>query len=205
MAKPEKHPKDDSNLNPPDSGTPENPDFGAIMPEKAADPAQEIVEDIEGYQHKLEDEWDQAKEKYESKINKIMDDFLKENILDAAPIPEKPKKSESKEIRKPHDPHRINRLLADVERTLQRKEKKRSPFHFLSDIRPPIINVSVRRGKFFNLKKFWPTVSHRLALLGFGVWFFSPLHIAKVTKLPYAHTTGPIISDGKNLYCRLVS
>lgn len=179
MSESEKKRKDDMNLTPA-QGTPKPPEFETVIP------------DIEEYQEKIEREWQSAKQSYESNINKIMNDFLKENISDITrekPHPEPTYKSPPK-----HDPERLSRLLAHVEKEIQTQIKPKG-FSFLSGMRPPIINIPMHSPKVFSFKSL--ILALMLITGAATTWFFSSYRISAVTELPYAHATGPIIADGK--------
>lgn len=163
-----------------------NPKLDAILPDGAPEAA-ELVGDIEDYQKRLEREWEVAKVAYESKINRIMDEFLTEGMADIKESAKNAPKTES-------SPH-LKHLMADVEDELRRmQDKPQLPF---SGFSKPTIARGTARPFFAN------TIKNETRGLAVGLFLliagmaYSYLNAVTTVRLPYTHTLGPIVVNNQ--------
>lgn len=178
-------------------------DFKDIPPSSA-----ELIDNLDSYQKRVENEWDSAKASYQAKINQIMEEFLKqgftvENPTKTAgatppPRPDKPETMGPPPPPKSHtqDPY-IAKLLSRVEEELRHVDRKGPKVPFFG---------SEGTGLGLPWKPSWKQrllVEWKKTLLGlmgaicigsaFYYFFTSP----RLIDLPYGHTLGPVIIGDK--------
>lgn len=174
-------------------------------PAPTVPPKIEILSDIDEYQDRIESQWESTKVNYQDKINKILDEFIQQNLHNPQAPPDL--KSE------PRKPPPINPTpsSADInsevrlERLLKRAEKVMGMAGAAGRFKspPPPINPFQLE---WNANKSWLgriwqhkyIVGGALLLCGGSValWmtFKSPL---SARTLPYTHATGLIVEDQK--------
>lgn len=209
MGFPEKERKDESKKQGPKDPPP--PKLDAIMPHSGGP---NVFREIDDYQKKIENEWESAKENYQKKIDKIMDDFITQT--GGVPDPGKPIDPASPEMPKGKIPsghpteaplpfpksatdEKLDRLMDNVHKTLQQVEYKSHLLAQPERRKPPIINVA------WKPMRPWYRRLRNLFLgalvaggIGFGVWY-TFIRVNPVTPLPYPHTSGLLI-QGKDVY-----
>lgn len=190
MGLPEKDPKDD------------------IPPSTA-----ELIENIDSYQRRVEEEWDAAKASYQKKINDIMEEFLQQGLsaLESQTPPppsqtngKKPSVSPSgledhfesapQRPRQP-DPH-VARLISQVEKELRKTRKKRQPFSIFPP-QPEPFQLGWQAPWYYLTRGRKMVIGVGLGALALFMTGFFFLRTPSVVPLPYAHTLGPILSDDK--------
>ncbi len=169
----------------------------------------ELIDNIDSYQKRVENEWDSAKSSYQAKINQIMEEFLKQGFTVESPskstssIPPRPGKPEPTGQTPPppkppsQDPY-IAKLLSRVEEELRHVDRKgpRVPFFNSSD--PTALGLPWKPTWKQRLIVEWKKavgLAGLLALTGFVFLYF--FTTPKEISLPYGHTLGPVILGDK--------
>jgi len=212
MAFPEKERKDDPNFNDPPKKAPDTEGDPAVTPDEIH--PYEVFQEIDKYQRKIEQEWDQAKESYQKKIDGIMSDFLKENRLpfsDEKSPPPSPKKTLPKQPpSKPKKPlfapppgdvgkaPEFDALMINVQKTLKRLENNSKYLTYSRPPDSPVINVDMRFLRSpVKRKIFWIFSSCTLFVgICFSTWYYR-FTVPFSSPLPYSHTSNLIIQDDK--------
>src|SRR5260221_14054668 len=122
MSTPNKERKDDTNKEP--------VELKAILPGETPPTVGEIFGDIDDYQKKIEQEWEQARNAYQEKIKKILDDFSTTSL--PPEIESLPPKFSSEKItpktplapNNTRDEDRLKTLLSQVEAALRKVDQK---------------------------------------------------------------------------------
>ncbi len=184
MSTPEKKPKDD--------GKDVKPELGAILPD--------MFSDLDNYQQKIEQDWEETKNSYKNKINDILEDFMAQNPATGEKTPSMSKPSAPSEPRiEPVSSaeERMERLLSRVERSLHSSEERSRIFSGWRMERPSIINIgwdgsheTLRRWRGLGL-------AAAAALLIIGGAYSHFFRIADVTPLPYIHPSTIAFVDDK--------
>lgn len=170
--------------------------------------AAELIENIDSYQKRVENEWDTAKAAYQSKINQIMEEFLKQGFTveqPDAPASPPPRSSpkDRPEFEQPtpqknsaQDPY-IAKLLSRVEQELRNADIKSRKLSFFSSRPSSAFQLDWKptglQGLVHRVRRFAPLLAVAAIAAGLFVWLMTP----SMTILPYAHTLGPIVTKDK--------
>ncbi len=200
MSQSEKDRKDESKKEP--------PEFSAIIPGEPPPSVGEIFGDIDDYQKKIEQEWEEARSAYQEKIKRILDEFTQVSAPTSDPSKEPPPDQNKKENEPiPESPSyksepglseeaRLKILLSRVEKTLRMAEQKTSRFAY-RDEKPPLIQIAWQP-PMVKFKKYLMRSLLAIGLLaGGGLLFNLITQVSPITALPYAHTAGLFVDTQK--------
>lgn len=159
----------------------------AVLPDDIPPAAAELIGDIDSYQKRLEKEWESAKSSYRGKINRIMEEFLSENLASMERPPEIERKKDRASSSESSSSEPLASLLANVERELSKGLHTRALARVPSfAISSPIQFVTYHRKRFMG----GFILAGVIAALVLG--YMSLVFIAPASKVPYAHTIGPV-------------
>lgn len=189
MSYPEKDPKDAA------KSSSEPPQLDAILPDaKPSDPAA-LSDDIASYQRRLEKEWESAKNAYEQKIDRLMNEFVADGIskLEKEPIQSKTDTKSGRSQRAP-----LEDLIKQLERELRHDESEQF-------VKNPTILPNMDAAKFqlawkssgihMTWRNWIAAISALLLVAGFIGWL--TLWRVSSIALPYAHTLSPLVEKDK--------
>lgn len=151
----------------------------------------EIFSEMDNYQEKLAQEWESAKVSYQSKINEILEEFIKEksqsgdSLSVVMPESEKtPRKS------------KMENLMMKAEKLLKSGESKARMLSYKTQS-PSIINIDWGSTIPREPRRIKNIIFAALGMiaLGWGVAFFR--YPGAVTTLPYNHTTSLTVFQNK--------
>ncbi|MCG3204506.1 MAG: hypothetical protein KCHDKBKB_01221 [Elusimicrobia bacterium] len=163
------------------------PKLDAILPDDLPPAAAELVGDIDSYQKRMEKEWETAKNSYEQKINRIMEEFMVagHGSNPTAPPPEEP----IKKSRFNND--RLKSLMGELEQELRRASKAKSSIPFRAGQPAGAFQLGWQGSQKAQWKK-WGGLALGLAGIGLATGYFLTSFFIKTFSLPYHYTLGPI-------------
>jgi hypothetical protein len=179
MGQAEEHPKEEEKKKPP-------PRLDAILPDHIEASPGDMLSEIDHYQKKIENDWEEAKSAYHLKIDRLMEDFLKETMPNIE-AKGKPEATESEE-------QRLESLIRRAERTYGSSPNlpRRSSF---SPAPAPHSFTPFRQRLW---RPGWIVAALIAAALGVGGYGLgAPYLLGNVTPLPALHTAGAFLYSGQ--------
>lgn len=163
-------------------------------------PKIEILADLDAYQERIENQWESAKNLYQDKINKILDEFIQQNLHN--PPPEHPSKNPSgtalPRVSPAQSEARLEQLLKRAEHVINLANKNSRGYSPRLEPSPFQLGWNPSRSLWSRI-----FIGHKKIILGLtlclivlGGWAITYRSV-RIIPLPYTHATGLVIENEK--------